>query len=147
MDQYHPFRILQNALENLKQDEFLNVIYENEIEPSPQGELTQTVQQLFTLEGINRPGDISYTIEINGRRIGRYIDHIDDVIDAIGDDIREITKYDSLQDYIEGNANRLYNKSNFRPPKLPNTIMRQTPRSARFGNSIKTEIKYLKRLK
>ena len=69
------------------------------------------------------------------------------MIDAIGDDIREITKYNSIEDYIEGNANRLYNKSNFRPPKLLNTKMRQTPRSARFGNSIKIEIKYLQSLK
>lgn len=147
MDEDHPFHILQIALEHLKQAEFLNVIYENKIEPSPEGELTETVQQLFTLESINPPGDISYTLEINGQRIGRYIDLIDDVINGIGEDIREITKYNSLEDLIEGNANRLYNKPNLRPQKLLKRLNTRNPRSARFGNSIENEIKYLNHLK
>jgi hypothetical protein len=63
------------------------------------------------------------------------------------DDIIEITKYNSIDDLNNGKYTRLYNKSNFRPPKLLNTMRGQTPRSARFGNSIKMEIKYLQSLK
>jgi hypothetical protein len=63
------------------------------------------------------------------------------------DDIKEITKYDSLDDLNIGNGTRLYNKSNFRPPKLLKTMRGQTPRTARFGRIIESQIKYLQSLK
>jgi hypothetical protein len=146
MDEDHPYRILQIALKSLRHNQFINVVYENEIEPSPEGELTQTIDETFfhTMYTLNqsRPGLINFMQTVNGVYRGQDTDHIDRILAGM-DDIIEITKYDSIDDLNIGKYTRLYNKSNFRPPKLLKTMRGQTPRSTRFGKTIESEIKYL----
>jgi hypothetical protein len=146
MDDIFPHVILLSNLRSVKVGEIIKVVYENEIEQTPEGELRHTVEQTFFRTPNTPQGAMNFIKIVNEEYQGVHTDYLGWIIQNM-DIINEIVKYKSLQDLNDGIGTRIYNRGNFTPSKILKTMRGQTPRSARFGNSIKTEIKYLKRLK